>query len=186
VGQPDAAVIAQQRADLKKHRDDYTKEEYLARLARIPSHIDIEVEAYPGHTVGMRQIRVGRRTTAVAVLAPGHTIGQMCVIVPVAHQGKTHKLVVWSGNDNIEAAAQYAVSADFVQGIAGQEGADAFINTHAYQGAVYSHLRALKADPAAPNPLLMGTAGVQRHIEIFGNAHRALAQRLIDGTWKAM
>lgn len=186
MGQPDAAVIAAQRADLKKHKDDYTKEEYLARLARIPSHIDIEVEAYPGHTVGMKEVRVGRRTTAVAMLAPGHTIGQMCVIVPVVHQGTTHKLVVWSGNDNIDAASQYAISTDFVQGIAGQHGADVFINTHAYQGAVYSHLRALKADPSAPNPMLMGTNGVQRHLGIFGNAHRALAQRVIDGTWKAM
>ncbi|WP_329309605.1 MBL fold metallo-hydrolase [Streptomyces sp. NBC_01262] len=186
MGQPDAATIAAQRADLKAHKDEYTEEEYRARLARLPRRIDIEIEAYPGHTVGMKRIRVGRRTTAVAILAPGHTIGQMCVIVPVVHQGQTHKLVVWSGNDNIDNAAQYAVSADFVQGLAGQEGADAFINTHAYQGAAYSHLRALKADPSAPNPLLMGRAGVQRHIEIFGTAHRALAQRLIDGTWKAM
>lgn len=186
MGQPDAAVIKAQHADLKKHKDEYTQEEYRARLARLPSRIDIEIEAYPGHTVGMERIQVGRRTTAVAMLAPGHTDGQMCVIVPVVHQGETHKLVVWSGNDNIENAAQYAVSADFVQGLAGQEGADVFINTHAYQGAVYSHLRALKANPSAPNPLLMGRAGVQRHIEIFGNAHRALAQRLIDGTWKAM
>ncbi|MET9685421.1 MBL fold metallo-hydrolase [Streptomyces coeruleorubidus] len=186
MGQPDAAVIAAQRADLKKHKDEYTEEEHRARLALLPNRIDVEIEAYPGHTVGMKRIRIGRQTTAVAMLAPGHTVGQMHVIVPVVHQGQAHKLLVWSGNDNIDAAAQYAVSADFVQGIADQEGADVFINTHAYQGAAYSHLRALKADPAAPNPLLMGRAGVQRHIEIFGNAHRALAQRLIDGTWKAM
>ncbi|WP_416981012.1 MBL fold metallo-hydrolase [Streptomyces sp. T028] len=186
MGQPDAAVIAEQRAELKKNKDQYTKEEYLARLARIPSRIDIEIEAYPGHTVGMKKIRIGRRTEATAMLAPGHTIGQMHVIVPVVHQGETRHLLVWSGNDNIDAAAQYAISADFVQGIAGQEGADVFLNTHAYQGGAFSHLRALKADPSAPNPLLMGRAGVQRHIEIFGNAHRALAQRLVDGTWKAM
>ncbi|WP_416979750.1 MBL fold metallo-hydrolase [Streptomyces sp. T028] len=186
MGQPDAAVVAAQRADLKKRRDEYTDEEYRARLARLPDRIDIEVEAYPGHTVGMKRIRIGRRATAVAMLAPGHTVGQMHVIVPVVHQGETHRLLVWSGNDNIEAASQYAVSADFVQGLAGQEGADVFLNTHAYQGAAYSHLRALKADPSAANPLLMGRAGVQRQLEIFGNAHRALAQRLVDGTWKAM
>ncbi|MFD5753595.1 MBL fold metallo-hydrolase [Streptomyces sp. NPDC127033] len=186
MGQPDAAVIAAGRAELRKHRNDYTEEEYRAGLARLPSRIDIEVEAYPGHSVGMRRIHIGRRTTAVAVLAPGHTAGQTHVIIPVVHQGETRKLLVWSGNDNLDAAAQYAISADFVQGLAGQEGADVFLNTHAYQGAVYSHLRALKADPSAPNPLLMGRAGVQRHIEIFGNAHRALAQRVIDGTWKAM
>ncbi|MFJ9180529.1 hypothetical protein [Streptomyces sp. NPDC102360] len=84
-----------------------------------------------------------------------------------------HKLLVWSGNDNLDVAAQYAVSADFVKGLAGQEGAGAFINTHAYQGAVFSHLRKRKADPSPLNPLLMGRAGVQRHIEIFGNTHRA-------------
>ncbi|MGO4757297.1 hypothetical protein AB4212_53300, partial [Streptomyces sp. 2MCAF27] len=95
-------------------------------------------------------------------------------------------LVVWSGNDNIHNATQYAISTEFVQGVAVQEGADAFMNTHAYQGAAYSHLRALKANPAAANPLMMGVSGVQRHIGIFANAHRALAQRLLDGTWQAM
>ncbi|UNZ18219.1 MBL fold metallo-hydrolase [Streptomyces sp. 891-h] len=186
MGQPDAQYVAKARAELRAHRDEYTKEEYKAKLAVLPSRIDIQIKAYPGHTVGMERIEIAPGTAAVAALAPGHTEGQMTVIVPVEHRGKTSKVVVWSGNDNADAASQYAISSDFVQGLAAQEGADAFINTHAYQGAAFSHLRTLKADPSAPNPLLMGVAGVQRHIEIFGTAHRALAQRLLDGTWKAM
>ncbi|MGW0199220.1 MBL fold metallo-hydrolase [Nonomuraea sp. NPDC003201] len=186
MGRPDADAVAKDLAELRAHRHEYTEEEYRARLARLPSRIDIMVEATPGHTVGMKRIRIGRRTEAVAILAPGHTEGQMHVIVPVVHQGETHKLLVWSGNDNADVAAQYAVSADHVQGLAGLEGADTFINTHAYQGGIFGHLRALKANPAAPNPMIMGRSGVQRHIEIFGHAHRALAQRLIDGTWKRM
>ncbi|MEV4578265.1 hypothetical protein AB0K16_33970 [Nonomuraea jabiensis] len=186
MGQPAAAAVAKDLAELRARRHEYTEEEYRARLARLPSRIDIEVEATPGHTVGMRRITIGRRTEAVAILAPGHTEGQMHVIVPVVHQGETHKLLAWSGNDNADATAQYAVSADYVQGLAGPEGADTFINTHAYQGGVFSHLRALKANPAAPNPMITGRSGVRRHIEIFGHAHRALAQRLIGGTWKRM
>ncbi|MGO4421903.1 MBL fold metallo-hydrolase, partial [Streptomyces sp. MCAF7] len=131
MGQPDAAVIAERLADLRRHRDEYTKEEYRARLAQVPSRIDIEIEPFPGHTVGMKHIRIGPTTTAVAMLTPGHTDGQMTVIVPVVHNGQSHRLVVWSGNDNIHNATQYAISTEFVQGVAVQEGADAFMNTHA-------------------------------------------------------
>ena len=65
------------------------------------------------------------------------------------------------------------------------ERADVFINTHPYQSALFYHLRRLKADPAAPNPLIMGVSGVDRYLGVFANCQRAVHERLKDGTWQA-
>lgn len=155
-----------------------------AALLPIPEKIDVQVEATPGQTTGMQRIALGTSVEAVAMFAPGHTPGQMHVIIPVVHQQIARKLFVWSGNDQPSQADQYALSTDFVGGLAFKEGAEAFINTHSYQGAMFAHLRALKANPAASNPLLMGKQGVQRYMGIFANCQRAIAERLRDGTWK--
>jgi hypothetical protein len=102
----------------------------------------------------------------------------------VVHKGVVRKLFVWSGNDQPSQADQYALSTDFVGGVAFKEGAEAFINTHSYQGAMFAELHKLAADPTAPNALLMGKQGVQRYMGIFANCQRAMAERLRDGSWK--
>ena len=156
-----------------------------AALAAIPSKFDVVVEASPGGlSTGAQRITLAPNVEAVAMFAPGHTPGQMHVILPVVHQGQARKLFVWSGNDQPSQADQYALSTDFVGGIAFKEGAEAFINTHSYQGAMFAVLRALKANPSSPNYLVMGKQGVQRYMGIFANCQRAVAERLRDGTWK--
>lgn len=185
MGAPDAEIVRQRLRDLIADRDKYTKEEFRARLATIPRTVDETVRAYPGHTVGMRKIKAGG-VDVTAILAPGHTPGQMAVMVPVVHNGTTHNLIVWSGNDNMDAAAQYAISTEFIQGIAKQSGADAFINTHAYQFAAHARLRDLKENPTSRNHFLMGAEGLQQHLAVFALCQRAAAQRLIDGTWTQM
>lgn len=153
-------------------------------LAPIPAKIDIVVEPYSGVAMGLQKIPLATGIDATAMLAPGHTLGQMHVILPVVHQGQSRKLFVWSGNDNPDAADQYAASTDFVGGVAFKEGAEVFINTHSYQGAMFYHLRQLKASPNAANPMFMGKQGVQRFMSVFANCQRAMAERLRDGTWK--
>jgi hypothetical protein len=73
-------------------------------------------------STGMQRIQVASNAVAVAMLAPGHTPGQMHVIIPVRHQGQERKLFVWSGNDQPDQADQYALSTDFVAGVAFKEG----------------------------------------------------------------
>lgn len=201
IGAPDAEIIDRGRADLLTGKEPPrsvsivrsarpTTPEGLealrqARLRGLPDWFDIRVTAEPGLKTGSMPIRVGPKTEVMTVLNPGHTPGQMSVIVPVEHQGRTVKLLVFSGNDEPSQAAQYAISTDYLRSVAAAVGADAFINTHPYQSALFHHLRRLKADPAAPNPLLMGTAGVDRFLAIFANCQRAVDQRLKDGTWQA-
>lgn len=201
MGGPDVRVIEQARADLEAGREpprassivrgkrpttpDGLEALRRSRLRNLPEVVDIEVTAQPGVMTGLMPIRTGRQTEVMAVLNPGHTPGQISVIVPVEHQGRTHKLLVFSGNDEPRQAAQYALSTDYLRSVAGAQDADAFINTHAYQSAIFHHLRQLKANPAGPNPMLMGTDGVDRYLGVFANCQRAVRQRLADGTWQA-
>jgi glyoxylase-like metal-dependent hydrolase (beta-lactamase superfamily II) len=201
IGEPDARIIDVARADLLSGKEPQRSASFArgprpttpeglaalrdARLRALPELMDIRVPAQPGLKTGSTPIRVGARTEVMAVLNPGHTPGQLSVIVPVEHQGKTHKLLVFSGNDQPSEAAQYAISTDYLRSVAAAEGADVFINTHPYQSAIFYHLRRLKADPRAPNPLIMGTDGVDRFLAVFANCQRAVRQRLADGTWQA-
>jgi hypothetical protein len=133
----------------------------------------------------MRKFNVGG-VEVTSVMGPGHTPGQLQNIVPVVHNGETHKLLVWSGNDQLSEAARYAVSTEFLTGVAKQEGADAWLNTHAYQSAAFAYLRDLKDDPGAYNPFIMGTEGLQQHLQVFSLCQRAGEQRVLDGTWNQM
>jgi hypothetical protein len=182
----DAIKAARSRAENRTYTGTAAEQATAkaAALLAIPEKIDIIVEPNPGLSTGMQRIPVAANTEAVAMLAPGHTPGQMHVIIPVMHQQQVRKLFVWSGNDQPDQADQYALSTDFVGGIAFKEGAEAFINTHSYQGAMFKHLRSLQTNPQAANPLLMGKQGVQRYMGIFSNCQRAMAERLRDGTWK--
>jgi glyoxylase-like metal-dependent hydrolase (beta-lactamase superfamily II) len=201
MGAPDVRIVETARAALEAGREPPrgssivrgkrpTTPEGLevlrtARLRNLPEKVDIEIVPQPGLKTGVLPIRTGEHTQVLAVLNPGHTPGQISVIVPVEHQGKIHKLLVFSGNDQPSEAAQYAISTDYLRAVAAAEGADAFINTHAYQSAIFYHLRRLKADPAGANPLLMGSDGVDRYLGVFADCQRAVRQRLADGTWQA-
>jgi glyoxylase-like metal-dependent hydrolase (beta-lactamase superfamily II) len=201
MGAPDAAIVDQAREALRagstppdgatvrwRTRPTDPAEAvalHETRLRSIPNRIDVRVQPEPGLTTGSARIRVGPSTEVVAVLNPGHTPGQMSVIIPVEHQGGTNQLLVMSGNDNPDEAAQYALSMDYLRSIAAQVGADTLINTHGYQSAMFYHLRQLQADPSAANPFLMGANGVDRFLGIFADCQRATHQRLEDGTWLA-
>jgi glyoxylase-like metal-dependent hydrolase (beta-lactamase superfamily II) len=182
----DAIAAARTRATHREYvgTPQQQKEAREKALLAIPKKIDIIVEPYDGVAVGLQRILLAPGVESVAMLAPGHTPGQMHVVIPVEHQGKTRKLFVWSGNDQPDAADQYAASTDFVASAAFKEDAEAFINTHSYQGSMFWHLRNLKANPSGPNYLWMGKQNVQRYMGIFSSCQHAIAERLRDGTWK--
>ena len=197
MGQPDARGVADARArvlagDMGPARGPAparppTPEQLAAqreaRLMALPDRIDIEVPASPGMTTGAQRIRIGDQTEVVATLTPGHTVGQMAVIVPVTYKGSPHKLAIWSGNDAAN-TAQYAASFDFLRSIATLEKADAYINTHGYQGDAFKLLKQMKANPDMANPFILGIDGVQRQLGILADCQRAIGRRMLDGTWK--
>lgn len=202
MGEPDAAILRRAREALlagtsppepkailsrnsRPENPEEARQLKAQRLEAMPEKVDIVVSPAPGLTTGSRIIKTGDTTSVVAVLDPGHTPGQMSVIVPVEHQGKIRQLLVMSGNDEPSQAGQYALSMDYLRSVAADVGADTLINTHAYQSAMFYHLRQIAANPDGPNPFLMGAVGVDRFLGIFASCQRAVRHRLADGTWLA-
>lgn len=190
-GAPDATIIATARATAENATYTGTPAEQAAakaaRLLAIPAKIDVTVPAAPPQEQGVKRLLLEPNVEAVAMMVPGHTPGAIQLIVPVVHKGKTEKLLVWSGNDApVAATEQYGTGARLVEQSVVKEQVSAWINTHTYQGAVFGHLLKLKADPNAPNPILMGNDNVRRLMSVFSTCHRALAQRFRDGTWTGL
>ena len=191
-GEPAAVAIT--AAHLQAQNRVYTgtpEQQAAARAAaldRIPGRIDITVPAGTDMDQGAKRVLVEQGVEIVAMMTPGHTNGAIQVIVPLQHQGKTEKLLVWSGNDaNAANTDKYASGARIVENFVVKEQPTAWINTHTYQGATFGHLRRIYASPGtAPNPMLMGVEGVRRWAGIFANCNRALAQRYRDKTWLDM
>lgn len=190
-GEPAAVAIAAARARAETATYTGTAAEQQAakeaRLFNIPVRVDVTVAAAPDQDHGVAYLEVEAGLQVVAMLTPGHTLGQLNVIVPVQHKGATEKLLVWSGNDASNARTDlYASSSNYIDGFVVQEKVTAWFNTHAYQGALFGHLRRMKADSSYPNYIVMGEEGVRRWMGIFTNCNRALAQRYRDGTWESM
>lgn len=195
MGGPDAAQIAASRKRALEAKLDpnapagqrgappRTEAERAGRLATLPDPVDIQIQSIPGFKWGAQRIQMGS-TELVAILNPGHTPGQMTVIVPVTYRGKPHKMLMWSGNDSPQNAALYGASGDWVRTVAYLEGADVYANSHAYQGAIFHHMRRQAEDPNYDNPMVMGVDGLQRHLGIFSNCQRAFVERIKSGTWK--
>lgn len=192
MGQPDAAAVAEQRRQVMAGQlpargnsgpRTLTAGEQADMLLRLPDPVDIQIAATTGTPWGAQRIQMGG-TEIVAILQPGHTVGQMSVIVPVTYRGQQHKMLLWSGNDSPQNAALYGGSADWVKAIAYNEGADVFANSHAYQGATFYHIRKAATDPNYDNPMVMGVDGLQRYLGIFSNCQRAWVERSKSGTWQ--
>ena len=192
MGQPDAAGVAARRAQVLngsaptrpgEEPRQLTEEEQASMLQVLPDPVDIQIPAASDTPWGAQRIQMGN-TEIMAILQPGHTVGQMSIIVPVTYKGQQHKMLLWSGNDSPQNAALYGASADWVKAIAYMEGADVFANSHAYQGATFYHIRRQAADPNYNNPMVMGVDGLQRYLGIFSNCQRAWVERSKSGTWE--
>jgi metallo-beta-lactamase class B len=191
-GAPAAEAIAKARSAAETRTYAGTSDEQAAARAnaldRIPQKVDITIPAASDMEQGAMRLQLESDLEVVVMMTPGHTNGAIQVIVPVVHQGKTEKLLVWSGNDaSNDNTDKYASGANLVEAFVVKEQPTAWINTHTYQGAVFGHLRRLAASPnTAPNPMLMGVDGVRRWAGIFAACNRALAERYRDGTWNEM
>lgn len=157
-----------------------------AALDSIPKRIDIRIQTAPDMPVGATAMDLGKGFRVIAAPMPGHTAGQMQLIVPSAYNGAAEKLLLWSGNDNFEKSDAYGASADFLRALSQWQGASAFLNTHAYQSAAFGHLRTLKKNPKAPNPFVMGTQGIQRLLGVYSDCQHAQFERMKEGSWKAL
>ncbi|MBI2771221.1 MAG: MBL fold metallo-hydrolase [Burkholderiales bacterium] len=113
-------------------------------------------------------------------LTPGHTLGTVSPVFDVKSGSATHRAMVWGGTafnfgNNIPRLGSYIDATGRMSTLAQQQNVDVLLSNHpGYDGTV-AKLDALRKQPAAANPFVLGVPTVQRSLAVMREC--ALATR---------
>jgi metallo-beta-lactamase class B len=118
--------------------------------------------------------------TLTVYLTPGHTVGTVSVLIPVTDHGTAHLVYDWGGtsvhNDLLPA---YLDSLERFSSIALKDGADAVISEH--QHVMTRPLGGFTNPAGGKNPLVIGTDGLKRYIDVHLECLKWNAGRVANG-----
>lgn len=161
----------------------YLQEQFDPRIYMGPGDWEIVAE---GGYVGIGQPRprrdrvaadgqiVSAGETAVTVHhTPGHTPGTLSFLIPVRIGGVRHLAAFWGGTAIFGDVEAYAESARRFREVATAAGADIVLSNHDWAVDFSGKIAAMRGDPDAPNPFVVGTDGVRRFTEVTEHCARA-------------
>jgi glyoxylase-like metal-dependent hydrolase (beta-lactamase superfamily II) len=108
--------------------------------------------------------------TLVLLSTPGHTPGTVSGIVPVTQGGKGYKLAFWGGTGmptTLGPAKQYLDGAERLWQLAKAQRIDGTLHTHPFVDGSLHKVDAIRANPSAPNPFLIGHADAMRSLSML-------------------
>ncbi len=120
--------------------------------------------------------------TVKLYIAPGHTPGTLHASFTVYDQGRPHNVVFWGGSSypgDVGGMTSYAQSAWRLKGVSDALNADVVIGNHPQIEGTTWLLRQYIADPAPPNPFIIGHDNVNKFIETFAYCATAARMRLM-------
>jgi len=123
-------------------------------------------------------------TSVTTVFTPGHTPGAISVIVPVKDGATTHTAMMWGGpqwgfrNADVPQRELYENSLVKFHQAVKQAGADVVLESHPFLSNLVEKLAGMRSRKAGePNPLIVGTGGVDRYMTIWTECGRATMAR---------
>lgn len=108
-------------------------------------------------------------TTIPLYITPGHTPGTLSTILPVKDHGTPHLISFWGGTTpprDHATLVQYDQSFRRFTKLVDDAHADGLISNHPVWDDAVVKLGKLRANPAAPNPFLMGKALMDRYAQV--------------------
>ena len=117
-------------------------------------------------------------TTIQIYITPGHTPGTLSLIFPVKINGVTHMAALWGGTaisptsspDNLR---KYSESVVRFMEMVKQQKVDIILSNHEAFGQYFRTINAMRANPKAPNPFVIGTDGVLRFLQVLDHCAKA-------------
>ena len=103
--------------------------------------------------------------TLTLLSTPGHTPGTFSGVVPVTQAGKSYKLAFWGGTGmpNVLAdAQQYLDGTERLWALAKAQDVDGTFHAHPFVDGSLQKIDAIRANPSAANPFLIGNAAAMR------------------------
>ncbi|MBL8361963.1 MAG: MBL fold metallo-hydrolase [Rubrivivax sp.] len=121
-------------------------------------------------------------TMVTMVVTPGHTLGTISPVFEVRSGARSWRAVVWGGTSfnfgrDLRRLDAYIAAADRMREIARTEKIEVLLSNHPANDLTVSRLAALRANPSAPNPFVIGTEGVVRTLTVIAECARANRDR---------
>jgi metallo-beta-lactamase class B len=123
-------------------------------------------------------------TPIAMMLTPGHTRGTLSPVFDVAWKGAKHRVMIWGGTSfnfgkDIPRLDSYIEATGRMAALAREQGIDVMVSNHSAFDQAVTKLEALRKDPSAPNPFVMGTDNVVRSLNVMGECARAQKDRFL-------
>jgi glyoxylase-like metal-dependent hydrolase (beta-lactamase superfamily II) len=143
----------------------------LVRVATSRSPIPASVPLTPLDSTLMtpQTLTLGDKTLTL-LSTPGHTPGTFSGIVPVTQGGKGYKLAFWGGTGmptTLPEARQYLDGTERLWQLAKTQAVDGTMHTHPFVDGSLQKVDAIRANPSAPNPFLIGHADAMRSLAML-------------------
>ena len=124
------------------------------------------------------KLKLGGETVKLFVTA-GHTPGTLSAEFPVSSNGRTRNAILWGGTafnfgklpDRLQL---YINSSDRFEQRTKSDHLEVLLSNHAKYDDTFEKLKVIQADPAAPNPFVIGQDATRRFFEVAGLCARAM------------
>jgi len=118
--------------------------------------------------------------TVTMYLTPGHTVGTLSALIPVADHGTPHLVYDWGGTSvHNELLPAYLSSLERFRSIALKDGADAVISEH--QHVMTRPLGGFTNPMGGTSPLVIGRDGVKHYTDVHLECLKWNAARVANG-----
>ena len=121
-------------------------------------------------------------TTVTMYNTPGHTMGTLSPVFDVKSGGETHRVVEWGGTGfnfgkDFTRLDAFIASTKRMRGIVAEQKIDVMISNHASYDEAPAKLAKRRQNPRGPNPFVLGTATVERALDVMGECGLAQHDR---------
>ena len=122
-------------------------------------------------------------TTMTWYVTPGHTPGTLSPVFDLRSGARTHHALLWGGTSfnfgkDLGRLASYEQATERMRQLAAQLPIDVMLSNHASFDNSFPKMKEMRAAaPGAANPFVIGTAAVQRSLQVMGACARAQSER---------
>ena len=119
-------------------------------------------------------------TTVTMYITPGHTMGTISPVFDVKSGGEKHRVIEWGGTGfnfgkDFVRLDGFIASTKRMRAIVAEQKIDVMISNHGGYDEAPAKLAKRRQDPRGPNPFVLGTATVERSLDVMGEC--GVAQR---------
>ena len=119
-------------------------------------------------------------TTLTTYITPGHTPGTISLLIPVKDKGQAHLVSLWGGTRisrqgfSKDDLASYSASAARFRDVVEKNRVEGILSNHERFGEHFPKIQAMKQNPSALHPFLVGTESVVNYLTILEHCGNAL------------